>query len=192
MRYLPRTDDYEEYPLDHAHRLIEPGPTVLISTQHSGTANLMTNGFNMPIRHSPALLGIVLGPWDHSYEALRATRECVVAIPSVSLAEAVVDAGNTSGYDTDKWADLGFTPMEPAVVSAPLIRECFANLECVVADDRLVEDYNLWLLEPVRIWHAPSLEESGEFHHRGNGTFSTNARTVDLRHRMTKWPGLAD
>ncbi|WP_200900800.1 flavin reductase family protein [Pseudarthrobacter siccitolerans] len=140
---------------------------------------------------SPALIGVTLGPWDYSYHALRNTGECVIAIPSAGLAEAVVDVGNSSGQDMDKWSGFGFTPMQPKEVSAPLVRECFANIECVVADDRLVDEYDLWVLRPVRAWYAPGLRGSGEFHHRGNGTFSTNGSVIDLRDRMTKWPSLS-
>lgn len=189
--FVARTEDFEEYPLHLVHQLMEPGPTVLVATQNNGTPNLMTNGFNMPITHVPSTLGITLGPWDYSFQALRNTRECVIAIPSADLAEKVVDVGNSSGRDVNKWSEFGFTPMQPAQVSAPLVRECFANIECVVADDRLVDDYDLWVLQPVRAWYAPGLRGSGELHHRGNGTFTTNGSVIDLRQRMTKWPSLA-
>ncbi|MEU4513858.1 flavin reductase family protein [Nonomuraea wenchangensis] len=177
---------FSEYPLDLVHRLIEPGPVIMVSTFDGERANLMTNGFNMPIAHG-ALIGLILGPWDHSYDALRTTGECVIAIPSINLAEQVTDVGNTSGRDVDKWEKFGFTPTPAAVVRAPLVQECFANIECTVADDRLVDDYNLWILRGERAWFDAGKRGTGEFHHRGNGTFSGNAGTLDLRNRMTQW-----
>ncbi|SFR03363.1 NADH-FMN oxidoreductase RutF, flavin reductase (DIM6/NTAB) family [Lentzea waywayandensis] len=177
---------FTEYPISEVHRLIEPGPVVMVSTFDGRRANLMTNGFNMPIAHG-ALIGLILGPWDHSYDALRATGECVIAIPSIDLAERVVGVGNTSGRETDKWQRFGLTPAPGAVVRAPLVAECFANIECTVADDRLVDDYNLWILRGERAWFDAARRGAGEFHHRGDGTFSANASTVDLRDRMTKW-----
>jgi flavin reductase (DIM6/NTAB) family NADH-FMN oxidoreductase RutF len=180
---------FAEYPLDDVHRLIEPGPVVMVSTFDGQRANLMTNGFNMPIAHG-ALIGLILGPWDHSYDALRATGECVIAIPSIDLAERVVDVGNVSGREVDKWQRFGFTPAPGAVVRAPLVAECFANIECTVADDRLIDDHNLWILKGERAWFDSAKRGAGEFHHRGDGTFSANASTVDLRNRMTKWRDL--
>ncbi|WP_199444542.1 flavin reductase family protein [Umezawaea beigongshangensis] len=177
---------FAQYPLENVHRLLEPGPVVLVSTFDGQRANLMTNGFNMPVAHG-ALIALVLGPWDHSYDTLRATGECVVAIPSIDLAARVVDVGNTSGRETDKWRSFDFTPVPGAVVRAPLVRECFANIECTVADDRLVRDHHLWILEAERAWFDATRRGAGEFHHRGDGTFSANASTVDLRDRMTKW-----
>ncbi|MFG1620241.1 flavin reductase family protein [Nonomuraea wenchangensis] len=177
---------FSEYPLDLVHRLIEPGPVIMVSTFDGERANLMTNGFNMPIAHG-VLIGLILGPWDHSYDVLRTTGECVIAIPSIDLAEQVTDVGNTSGRDVDKWGKFGFTPTPAAVVRAPLVQECFANIECTVADDRLVDDYNLWILRGERAWFDAGKRGTGEFHHRGNGTYSGNADTLDLRNRMTKW-----
>ena len=178
---------FSPYPMQHVHRLIEPGPVLLVSTFDGRRANLMTNGFNMPISHEPPLIGLIVGPWDHSHAALRERGQCVLAIPSIELAEKVVDTGNISGRDTDKWRRFGFTPVPSATVEAPLVAECFANIECTVADDRLADDHHLWILKAEQAWIDPGKRGAGEFHHRGNGTFSANTATVDLRHRMTKW-----
>lgn len=182
-------DSFTPYLLDKVHRLFEPGPVVLVSTSDGKRANLMTNGFNMPVRHS-ATLALVLGPWDHSYTALRDTGECVIAIPGRDLLEKVVDIGNVSGADVDKWERFGLTPEPAQTVRAPLVAECFANVECTVADDRLVDDHDLWLLRIERAWIDASAPVDGEIHHRGNGTFSVNGDLIDLRTRMTKWASL--
>ncbi|MFI7664744.1 flavin reductase family protein [Nocardia sp. NPDC049526] len=179
------------YPLSKVHRLIEPGPVLMISTSDGKQANLMTNGFNMPVRHG-GLIGFVLGPWDYSFEVLRDTGECVIAFPSAELAQQVVDVGNISGVETDKWAQFGLTPAESTSVAAPLVVECFANIECRVVDDQLVEDYGLWIVQAEHAWLDESKRGAGEIHHRGDGTFSENGDHIDLRYRMTKWPSLID
>lgn len=183
------SDRFTPYPLDKVHRLFEPGPVVLVSTSDGRRANLMTNGFNMPVRHS-ATLALVVGPWDHSFTALRDTGECVIGIPGRDLLETVVDIGNVSGAHVDKWERFGLTPRPAQVVGAPLVTECFANVECTVADDRLVDDHDLWLLRVEKAWISPSAPVDGEIHHRGDGTFSANGERIDLRSRMTKWEAL--
>jgi flavin reductase (DIM6/NTAB) family NADH-FMN oxidoreductase RutF len=180
---------FTHYPLDKVHRLFEPGPVVLVSTFDGRRANLMTNGFNMPVRHS-ATLALVVGPWDHSFNALRDTGECVIGIPGRNLLEEVVDIGNVSGAEMDKWKRFGLTPETAHAVKAPLVAECFANVECTVADDRLVDDHSLWLLRVENAWIDPLAATDGEIHHRGNGTFSANGDLIDLRPRMTKWESL--
>lgn len=180
---------FVDYPVDTVHRLLEPGPVVLISTSDGRRANLMTNGFNMPVRHSGEL-AFVLGPWDHSFAALRDTRECVIGLPGVDLLERVVDVGNSTGASIDKWERFGLTPLPAETVGAPLIGECFANIECTVADDRLVDAHDLWIVTARRAWVDPDAPAAAEVHHRGNGTFSTNGEYIDLRERMTKWEAL--
>jgi flavin reductase (DIM6/NTAB) family NADH-FMN oxidoreductase RutF len=66
-------------------------------------------GFHMNIQHAPAPIGCIIGPWDHSYTALRATCECMIAIPTVDLAETVVDTGNWSGDTVNKFEQFGLT-----------------------------------------------------------------------------------
>jgi flavin reductase (DIM6/NTAB) family NADH-FMN oxidoreductase RutF len=113
----------------------------------------------MMVRHAPPLIGCVIGPWDHSYKALQATGECVIAIPTVDLAETMVDIGNCSGQRIDKFETFGLRPMPATAVSAPLIRECLANIECKVADTTLVDSYCLFILKAVRIWIDPERKE---------------------------------
>lgn len=85
------------YPLHKICRLIEPGPIVLVSTFYGGKQNIMTMGFHMMVQHDPPLMAAVIGPWDFSFKAIKATRECVIAVPGVDLAQKVVDIGNCRG-----------------------------------------------------------------------------------------------
>lgn len=179
---------FEPYPVSLVHRLIEPGPTVLITTGGEQWPTVMTNGFNMPVGHD-GTLAVIVGPWDTSYRSLRRTGECVVAIPGIGLLEATVDVGNTSSAQVDKWQRLGLTQLPASTISAPLIGECAANIECTVEDDSLVDAYDLWILRAQAAWCHPDAE-TPEFHHRGNGTFTENGQLHDLRDRMTKWQHL--
>lgn len=180
----------QELPAANAYRLLEPGPIVLVTTSQNGKANVMTMGFHMMIQHAPPLIGCVIGPWDHSYGALRATGECVLAIPTVDLAEVVVDIGNCSGEDIDKFARFGLTPQPATNVAAPLIKECLANIECAVTDTRLVDQYSLFILEAKRIWMDTDRKERRTLHHRGDGSFTADGDVLDLSERMVKWRDL--
>ncbi|WP_328862885.1 flavin reductase family protein [Streptomyces sp. NBC_00306] len=184
---MTTASDLQEHPLNQVHRLIEPGPVILVTTRHEGIPNVMTNGFNMMVRHEPPLIGCTIGPWDHSYAALRATDECVISIPGSELAEIVVDVGNCSGQEVDKFQTFDLTPVDAESVQAPLIAECFANIECRVVDTALVDSYDLFVLEAVKAWVDPSRTDPQMFHHRGDGTFTLDGETVDLQDRMTKW-----
>lgn len=175
-------------PLSKVYRLFEPGPVVLVTTAQRDRINVMTITYHMMLCHWPPVIGIDLGPWDYSFKALRATKECVLAIPTVDLASEAVEIGNCSGADIDKFASFGLTALPAKKVGAPLIAECLANVECRVADSRLVRKYNLFILEPVKAWIDPDRKERRTIHHNGDGTFVVDGRVLNLRKKMVKWP----
>ncbi|MGO9133675.1 MAG: flavin reductase family protein [Methylovirgula sp.] len=171
------------------YQLIEPGPVVMLSTADKGRAqkgrpNVMTMSWHMMVEFEPPRIACVVSEADFSFAALRKTRQCVIAIPAVGLAETVVAVGNCSGRETDKFAAFGLTPLPAEKVAAPLIGECFANLECVVADTRLVPKYNLFLLEVVKAWIDPKQKNPKTIHHKGYGNFVVDGETIKLKSKM--------
>lgn len=179
---------HDSLPVEKAYRILEAGPVILVSTRGTdGRANLMTAGFHMMMQHAPPLVGVIIGPWDYSYQALSDTGECVLAVPPAGMANTVVDIGNCSGETDDKFSRFGLTPVAAKSVSAPLVDECLANLECRVVDDRQVGRYNLWVLEVQRIWLDRAWQELRLLHHQGDGRFSVDGETIDLSDRMVKW-----
>ena len=110
-------------PLAKVYQLLEPGPVVLLTTARKGRANVMTLSWHMMVEFEPPLVACVVSGANHSFAALRATRECVIAIPARPLAEKVVQVGNASGDDLDKFAAFGLTPVPASRVAAPLLAE---------------------------------------------------------------------
>jgi flavin reductase (DIM6/NTAB) family NADH-FMN oxidoreductase RutF len=96
----------------------------------------------------------------------------------------VVACGNTSGRDVDKFKKFGFTPSAAASVRAPLIDECYANLECKVIDTKLVTQYGIFILEVVKAWIDRSQKRPRTIHHQGNGRFIVDGETIKLRSKM--------
>jgi len=96
---------------------------------------------------------------------------CVINIPTVELAEKVVGCGNTSGRKTDKFKVFGLTQAVASRVKAPLIDECYVNLECKVVDETMVTKYNLFIFEVLKAWIDPARKDPRTIHHRGRGAF---------------------
>ena len=166
--------------LSRVYQLIEPGPVVLLTTSHKGRPNVMAMSWHMMVDFEPPLIACVVSANDHSFAALRATRECVIAIPPVELASKIVAVGNASGRDVDKFSMTGLKVLPASEVSAPLLAECFANLECKVVDTRLVTKYNLFVLEARRAWRNTSLKSPRTIHHQGHGKFVVDGDTIHL------------
>ncbi|MBL8706866.1 MAG: flavin reductase family protein [Rhodospirillales bacterium] len=181
---LERAVSVRALPLPKVYQLIEPGPVVLLTTVRKGRANVMTMSWHMMVEFEPPLIACVVSGANYSFDALCRTKECVVAIPAASLAAKVVKVGNSSGRDGDKFKACGLTPVPAERVAAPLIKECFANLECRVADARMVRRYNLFILEVLKAWVDPAKKHPKTIHHHGYGRFVLDGRTVTLRSRM--------
>lgn len=184
MNHPDAVTDKSPFPLPEVYGLIEPGPVLLLTTAHRGRSNVMTLSWHTMLEFEPPLVGCVVSRGDFSFTALKATRECVLNLPGAELADQVVGCGNTSGRDTDKFAAFGLTPTAAGSVLAPLIAECFANLECRVVDTRLVNRYDFFVLEVIGAWHDPGHEARRTLHHRGKGAFMVAGETISLPSRM--------
>lgn len=169
--------------LAKVYQLIEPGPVVLLTTAHKGQANVMTMAWHMMVDFEPPLVACVVSESNFSFRALRATRACVIAIPTVAMAETVVQVGNCSGRDVDKFTVSGLTPLPAEQVPAPLVGECFANLECRVVDTRQVRKFNLFVLEVVRAWTDPRQRHPKTIHHQGYSRFVVDGEILKLKSR---------
>jgi flavin reductase (DIM6/NTAB) family NADH-FMN oxidoreductase RutF len=178
------TRTWRKLALGRVYRLLEPGPVVLLATASRQRANVMAMSWHTMLEFEPPLVGCVVSNRNHTFATLRATRECVIGIPEVGLAKKVVACGNTSGRRVDKFALFQLTPEPSARVAAPLVAECFANLECRVVDTRFVNRYSFFVLEVLAAWIRPGAGEPRTIHHRGRGAFMVAGRTIRLPSRM--------
>jgi flavin reductase (DIM6/NTAB) family NADH-FMN oxidoreductase RutF len=169
-----------EFPLAQVYRLLESGPVVLVTTCRAGRANIMPMSWHTMMEFVPPLVGCVISNQNHTFEVLRATGECVINVPTVELAKKVVACGNASGRHVDKFKAFGLTPVSGKAVKAPLVAECYASLECKVADRRLVAKYNFFILEVVKAWIDPRRKRPRTIHHQGEGVFLVPGRTINL------------
>ena len=174
----------KSFPLSKVYGLLEPGPVVLLTTIGRRGPNVMTQSWHTMLDFEPPLLAAVVSNRNFSFNALRRTRECVLNIPSVEIAAKVVAVGNCSGRDVDKFAAVGLTPLPASRVRAPLVAECFANLECRVVDTRAVNRYCLFVLEVVKAWIDPAQMRPRTIHHLGEGAFMVAGRTIKLPSKM--------
>jgi flavin reductase (DIM6/NTAB) family NADH-FMN oxidoreductase RutF len=167
--------------LSKAFTLMEPGPVVLVTTHDGQKDNIMTVSWTMVLDFTP-VFAITTGEWNHSFAALRKTKECVIAIPTVDMLDKVVGIGTCSGTDTDKFAKFKLTPVQGKVVRSPLIKECLANIECKVID--IVKQHNIVVLEAVAAYVDTARKEKRTVHAVGDGTFIVDGRKIDRRKMM--------
>lgn len=168
------------YPLSKVYGLLEPGPVLLLTTAHKGRANVMVMSWHTMMEFEPPLVGCVVSGRNFSFAALKATRQCVLNIPTAELKAKVVACGNSSGRCVDKFEAFGLTSLPARTVAAPLIAECYASLECRVVDTRLLNRYNFFVLQVQQAWIDPACTDPRTLHHRGRGYFMIAGETIKL------------
>ena len=167
--------------LSKAFTLIEPGPVVLVTTNDGRKDNVMTITWTMDLDFSPAF-AITTGPWNHSYAALRDSKECVLSVPTVDLIDTAVGVGTCSGKDTDKFERFDLTRVTAKHVRAPLIKECLANIECRVVD--IIDRHSIVVLEGIAAYFDSAREEQRTIHAVGDGTVIVDGSMIDRQEMM--------
>jgi flavin reductase (DIM6/NTAB) family NADH-FMN oxidoreductase RutF len=171
-------------PLGKVYTLLEPGPVVLLTTAYRGERNVMTMSWHTMLEFDPPLIGCVVSDGNHSHRLLVKSGECVINLPSADIAAKVVGCGNTKGNAVDKFEKFGLTAKAAKCVGAPLIAECFAQIECRIVDRSMARKYCFFVLEAVHAWAAPNYREARTLHHQGRGVFMMAGQRVKLQSKM--------
>lgn len=185
MRQRSKSD----FPTDKIRRFLEPGPIVLISSAHRDERNIMTLGWHMMLDFEPALVGCYIWDANHSFALIRASKECVINVPTADMVDTVIGIGNMHGDELDegngdKFERFGLSAVRASKVTAPLIAECFANFECKLVDTSQVRRRGLFIFEVVKAHVAKSPKYPETLHYRGDGVFMIAGRNVSYRKRF--------
>lgn len=132
----------------------------------------------------PSLIGCYIWDANYSSELICRSKECVFNIPTVDFAATVVQIGNCSGRDVDKFEKFKLTALPGKKVQAPLIEECYANFECQLVETSFVKKYNFFIFEVVKAHVATSPKFPKTIHYRGDGLFMISGPTTS---RYRKW-----
>lgn len=173
-----------DFPLSEIRRFLEPGPVVLVSSAWRGEFNIMTMGWHMMMQFFPALFGCYIWEGNHSFEMIRRSKECVINLPTTDLVNEVVGIGNCTGSEVDKFKEFKLTAVPATNVGAPLIKECYANFECKLAEGRLISQYGLFIWEVVKAHVAVSPKIPETVHYRGDGIFMVSGQSINLRRKF--------
>ena len=146
----------------------------------------MTMGWHSVIEFSPSLVGCVIAENNVSFKMINKSRECVINVPTADMIDQVIGIGNCDGDEVDKFKKFSSDTGRCTNVGAPLIRECFANLECRIFDAHLVKKYNFFILEVVKAHVATAPRYPQTLHYRGEGIFITSGSVMHKARKFTK------
>lgn len=180
--------------LPHAYRLLNHGPTVLVSAAHAGRANVMAAAWAMPLDFDPPKVTVVIDKSTFTRQLIEASGSFALSVPCRALADATYAAGSLSGAEhADKFADCGLRSFAAQHIAAPLVEGCVAWLECRVIDGpherHNQQAYDLFVAEVLAAqadervfangrWRADAPAELRTLHHQAGGAFFVAGDTV--------------
>jgi flavin reductase (DIM6/NTAB) family NADH-FMN oxidoreductase RutF len=187
--------------LSHASRLINHGPTVLVSTVHEGRRNLMAAAWSMPVEFTPPRIAVVIDKSTYTREQVAATGTLALNIPCRAQADLAFTAGSVSGREEpgqDKFERLGLRSTPGPVLGLPWVEGCIAWMECrVISEPHTEQAYDTFFVEVVSAqadervfakgrWNLhPGNADLHTLHHLGAGLFAVAAGTVQGRNLLS-------
>lgn len=141
-------------PLEKSYRLLNHGPTVLVSACHEGMANVMAAAWVCALDFSPPKLTLVLDKQTRTRVLAEQSGMLAVQIPTVQQAGMVHYLGN-HGRDEhpDKLQAAGTELFTLQGAAVPLVAGCSAWLQCrLMPEPHNQQQYDLFIAEIVAAW----------------------------------------
>jgi len=171
---------YSPVLLNQTYRLLNHGPTVLVSTAHGNQRNVMAAAWNMPLDFDPPKIAIVIDKNTYTRELIEASGSFAINVPCRAQAEMVVKVGSSSGRELlgkaedNKFAAFDLPTFAASKIEAPLLEGCVAWLECKVIPEPHIRDaYDLYLAEVVAAWADERVFSDGHWHFEGHDELRT-------------------
>jgi flavin reductase (DIM6/NTAB) family NADH-FMN oxidoreductase RutF len=134
---------FKEVALAHASRLINHGPTVLVTSAHGTVRNLMAAAWSMPVEFTPPRIAIVIDKKTYTRELIMASGGFGICLPCTTLASLTHAVGSESGRTADKFARYGLKARTGPVLGMPLLEDGCAAFKQEVHDTSIRDLSNI-------------------------------------------------
>ena len=161
----------QSVPLEKAYRLLNHGPTVLVSSRFDGVDNVMAAAWACALDFAPPKLTVVLDKAVKTRELVEASGRFVVQVPTVALLDLTNEVGNRSlAGHPDKLLEAGVELLRLAGDTLPFVAGCAAWLECrLVPEPHNQASYDLFIGEVVAAWADDRVFRDGHWHFEDAG-----------------------
>ena len=184
----------QDVPLPQAYRLMNHGPTVLVSAAHGGRRNLMAAAWAMPLDFDPPKVAVVLDKSTFTRRLIEGSGEFALNLPCRAQADMAYTVGSCGGEALDKFEAFDIGSFAGQATQAPLVEGCVAWLECrLLPEPHTEEAYDTCFGEVVaaaadeRVFSQGRWSLRGDnaplhtIHHLGAGNFVSVGSIVRAR-----------
>jgi flavin reductase (DIM6/NTAB) family NADH-FMN oxidoreductase RutF len=140
--------------LGKAYRLINHGPTVLVSSAHGGMEDVMAASWACGLDISPPKVTLVVANGSKTRELIERSGEFVLQVPTARQAALTLAVGSRSlAEEPDKLVQSGVELFRVAGVKVPFVAGCAAWLYGKVVPEPHVQSvYDLFIGEVIGAW----------------------------------------
>ena len=160
--------DKHIFPVDlqKAYRLINHGPTVLVSARHAGVDNVMAAAWACALDFAPPKLTVVLDKSSRTREMIEKSGTFVIQVPTVAQLQLVHTVGTLSLTTMPNKLKLsGVELFGIEGQDLPFVTGCSAWLACkLIPEPHNQQTYDLFIGEVVGAWADTRVFSNGRWH----------------------------
>lgn len=128
-----------------ALRLLNGGPVALVTTRFRESTNVMPAIWTVSLSRRPPLIGVAVNPSRHTHDMIRFAEEFALNFPGPDLLNHTHYFGAVSGAEVGKLELAKLATFKASKISAPLIENCLAHVECSLEDALRLGDHTLFV-----------------------------------------------
>jgi flavin reductase (DIM6/NTAB) family NADH-FMN oxidoreductase RutF len=159
-------DHIAAVPLDKAYRLLNHGPTVLVSARHDGVDNVMAAAWACALDYAPPKLTVVLDKGAATRALVEQSGRFVIQVPTVRQLDLSYQVGHRSlAREPAKLAHSGVALFAMPESDLPFVAGCSAWLACrLLREPRNETAYDLFIGEVEAAWSDTRVFRDGHWH----------------------------
>lgn len=152
-------------PLDKSYRLLNHGPTVLVSAAAAGQENVMSASWACALDFSPAKVTVVIDKQAYTRTLIEKSGWFALQVPVASQVEMVMGLGSESlAAHPDKLKRLGVACFYPKGFAVPLVEGCVAWLVCkLLPEPHNQHAHDLFIGEVKGAWADDRVFKAGHW-----------------------------
>jgi flavin reductase (DIM6/NTAB) family NADH-FMN oxidoreductase RutF len=148
-----------------AYRLLNHGPTVLVSAQHAGVDNVMAAAWSCALDFMPAKLTVVLDKIAKTRELVEQSGLFVIQVPTAAQLQLTHEVGTRSLFEeADKLELSGVELFRMPGHDLPFVAGCSAWLACrLIPEPHNQSTYDLFIGEVIGAWADTRVFKDGHW-----------------------------
>lgn len=157
---------FQPVALDKSYRLMNHGPTVLVSASHAGVANVMAAAWAGVLDFTPPKLTVVLDKATATRALVEASGQFALQLPTRAMATLTTGVGTDSAHTVpDKLHKHGVQLFSVPGSGMPLVQGCVGWLLCrLVPEPHNQQTYDLFIGEVTAAWADDRVFSQGRWH----------------------------